>query len=73
MNLRLQNLIGTENGHLADTVLKRNFYQNDGQNITSQPEMTVKLNDLFTTVGSSLAADLPSSDIDPLNYMYLKR
>ena len=45
----------------------------DGQNVTSQPEMTVKFNDLFTTVGSSLAADLPSSDIDPLNYLYLKR
>ena len=61
----------------VNTVLKRNFYQNDvpsylsidGQNITSQLEMTEKFNEFFTTVGSNLASELPSSDIDPLSYL----
>ena len=59
----------------VNTVLKRNFYQNDvpsylsidGQNITSQLEMTEKFNKFFTTVGSNLASKLPSSDIAPLS------
>ena len=31
--------------------------------------MTEKFNEFFTTVGSNLASELPSSDIDPLSYL----
>ena len=59
------------------TVLKRNIYQNDvpiyllidGQNITSELEMTENLNELFTTVDGNLASELPSSDVVPLSYL----
>ena len=31
--------------------------------------MTEKFDELFTTVGSNIASELPSSDIDPLSYL----
>ena len=31
--------------------------------------MTEKFDGLFTTVGSNIASELPSSDIDPLSYL----
>ena len=41
----------------------------DDQKITEKHEIAEKFNEFFTNVGSNLAAQLPVSNIDPLNYI----
>ena len=61
----------------VNTVLNRKNCQDDAPNclkiddqkITEKNEIAEKFNEFFTNVGSNLAAQLPVSNIDPLNYI----